>query len=279
MVACPLQAGEQPLGAARRLRATGSPLLVFACFDAAARTLVDAGLHYEMAAYAHEVGDAARLKRSLAAAVRIAPQFGDGYFELGNALLAEGHAGEAANMYRTALRTKQVGDVPMTYNNLGNTLADLGDSHGALREYRRGLRLAPTFTYLHNGLANTLANLGRDTEAVTTLQRATRVQPGAHYCQYNMASSLRRLKRYAEAEAAYASLALPTRLLDLDAACTALASSAASCTALASPAAASCTRLVHPPATSPRARARNLASCPYAYTPLSSPLSSLEPQD
>ncbi len=88
---CPTLSGEQPLAAARRLRAAspGGAVVVFACFDAALRALPDAGLHDEAAAYAHEVGDFVRLRHSLRAALRIAPTFGDGYFELGNAPLTQ----------------------------------------------------------------------------------------------------------------------------------------------------------------------------------------------
>ena len=106
------------------------------------------------AQHAHLAGDMARVQRSLRAAIDIAPQFGDAYFELANTLSAVGRTQEAVLGYRAALRTGTVGDVPMAHNNLGNTLADIGDLEAATREYKRGLRLAPTFTYLHNGLAN-----------------------------------------------------------------------------------------------------------------------------
>jgi tetratricopeptide (TPR) repeat protein len=108
---------------------------------------------------------------SLRAAIDIAPQFGDAYFELANTLSAGGRTQEAVRGYRAALRTGNVGDVPMAHNNLGNTLADLGDLEAATREYERGLRLAPTFTYLHNGLANVFTSQSRNAEAAATLAR------------------------------------------------------------------------------------------------------------
>ena len=158
---------------------------------------------WRQAQQAHAAGDAAGVQRSLRAALQMAPQFGDGYFELGNSLLSDGRAREAAAGYRAALRTGQLSDVPMAYNNLGNTLVDIGETESAMREYRRGLRLAPTFTYLHNGLANALSSQSRDAEAAATLKSAVLVQPSAHYAHYNLGNALRKMKQHAEAEAAY----------------------------------------------------------------------------
>lgn len=157
------------------------------------------------AQHAHLAGDMARVQRSLRAAIDIAPQFGDAYFELANTLSAVGRTQEAVLGYRAALRTGTVGDVPMAHNNLGNTLADIGDLEAATREYKRGLRLAPTFTYLHNGLANVFTSQSRNAEAAATLARAIRVRPTAHYAYYNLGNALRRMKRFPEAEAAFVS--------------------------------------------------------------------------
>ena len=122
---------------------------------------------------------------------------------MGNVLFTDGRTREAVAAYRAALDTGRASDVPMAHNNLGNALSDLGDTESAMKEYQRGLKLAPRFTYLHNGLANLLSSRSRDSEAVAILQQAAHVQPSAHYAYFNLGAALRRLKRHPEAERAY----------------------------------------------------------------------------
>jgi tetratricopeptide (TPR) repeat protein len=170
------------------------------CYDHALGK--DPAIHYEAASVAYEAGDSLRLMRTLRAAVRVAPYFGDGHFELGNALTSAGRSQEAVVSYRASLSaTSKVSDAPMALNNLGNALTDVGDADGAMAAFRRGLKLAPAFTYLHNGLANVLSSQARDSEASATLQRALRLRPDAHYAHYNLANALRRLKRSDEVRA------------------------------------------------------------------------------
>ena len=198
----PPSCGDNPVERARSLRKSASNRVrALECFILGAGT--DPAVHYEAASLAYELGDTDRLFWALRGAIRLAPFFGDGYFELGNALTSSGRPHEAIASYKSAIDTAQVSDMPMTMNNLGNAMADAGDHDGAMATFRRGLKLAPTFTYLHNGLANVLSTHSRDTEAVVTLRRALRSEPSAHYCRYNLGHALRRLKREDEAERAF----------------------------------------------------------------------------
>lgn len=191
--------GADPLATARNIRAN-NPQSALHCYDLVVASTREKAIFYEAAGAAYEAGDSARLMTTLRSAVQIFPTFGDAYFELGNALTADGKFHEAIPSYRAALRCKEVSDRPMVFNNLGNVLGDSGDYSGAMKEFRKGLRLSPTFTYLHNGLANVLASQSRDNEAVATLRRALHVAPTAHYAHYNLANALRRLKRTDESE-------------------------------------------------------------------------------
>ena len=139
--------GAEPLAAARELRAAHSLGQALQCYDLALTvTMRDTSIYYEAAATAYEAGDSIRLMQTLRAAVRVAPKFGDGHFELGNALAAAGRPTEAIDSFRAAIKCKDLGDRPMAFNNLGNVLSDVGDAAGAMKEYRKGLRFAPTFT-------------------------------------------------------------------------------------------------------------------------------------
>ena len=199
-------AGPDPLSAARQLRDAGRADAALACYDRALSLSSDASLYFELAALAHSSGRVAVLEQSLRASVRLMPAFGDGHFELGNAMHSQNRFAEAAGSFEEALRQPHLGDRGMVLNNLANALTELGDESGAERAYSRGVRLVPrgsTAAFLLNGLANQQSARGRDEEAVATIERALRVQPAAHYAAFNLGNFLRRLKRYPEAGHTY----------------------------------------------------------------------------
>jgi predicted CXXCH cytochrome family protein len=78
----------------------------------------------------------------------------------GEWLLARQHLGEAARITPSAA----------TLTNLGTVLARMGDSAGALDQYRRALALDATFETARLNLARTLVGKGRNSEAVPHLR-------------------------------------------------------------------------------------------------------------
>lgn len=195
--------GADPLATARQLRQADPAQRIVAldCYELFGGN--DPSAHYEAASLAYELNQPVRLKRALQAAVRLAPFFGDGHFEIGNVLSGEGRIAEAVASYRRALDDQQLSDRPMTLNNLGNSLSDLGDYEGAMQIFQRGLKLAPTFVYLNNGLANALTSQNKYDEAVAILEQGLQHEPGAHYLSYTLGSALRKLKRWDASEAAF----------------------------------------------------------------------------
>ena len=187
LLRCPTRAGEQPLEAARRLIDAGDfGQAAFDCYDAALRAMPDHRLHYEVAVAAYQIGDSPRLQKQLRAAIRLAPTYSDGHFELANALQTDGRAAETEHHLREAARFAQPGsDVAMIYNNLGNVLVDVGDQRGALAAYESGRRIAPTHGYVLNGLGNLYTDTGRPDEAVRTFRRAVRADPAGAHWWYN----------------------------------------------------------------------------------------------
>lgn len=115
MPATALDCGSQPLETARALASNAATRLrALDCYEHGAGT--DPAAYYEAAGLAFEMGDSSRLVRILQRAVRVAPNFGAGHFELGNALYGLGQSREAAVAYRRALKTRQLSDMPMAYN-------------------------------------------------------------------------------------------------------------------------------------------------------------------
>ena len=135
----------------------------------------DHRLHYEVAVAAYQIGDTVRLQ--LRAAIRLAPTYSDGHFELANALQTDGRAAETEHPLREAARFAQPGsDVAMIYNNLGNVLVDVGDQRAALAAYESGRRIAPTHRDVLNGRRNQYTDTGGPTRrcAPSAARRATR---------------------------------------------------------------------------------------------------------
>ena len=199
-------AGPDPLSSARQLRDAGRADAAIACYDRALSLSSDPSVYFELAALAHSSGRVAVLEQSLRASVRLIPTFGDGHFELGNAMHSQNRFAEAAGSFDAALRQPHLGDRGMVLNNLANALTELGRDSEAERAYLRGVRLVPrgsTAAFLLNGLANQQSARGRDEEAVATIERALRVEPAAHYAAFNLGNFLRRLKRIPEAELTY----------------------------------------------------------------------------
>ena len=201
--ACLLIAADRddPLAAAHRLRAANNPNAALACYDRVSKP--DAAIYYEKAALAHATGNTAVLESSLRACVRLMPSFGDGHFELANALHSQRRFGEAVVSFNAALAQKSLSDPGMAHNNMANTLSELGDGAAAHAAYVRGLSIAPASTFLLNGLANQQSADGSNEEAVVTIRKALHALPTAHYAAFNLGNFYRKLKRRAEAEDTY----------------------------------------------------------------------------
>ncbi len=84
-------------------------------------------------------------------ATRLMPDSSAAYNNLGNVLLAQDRAQEAADCYRRALEHDARAE---TYTNLGNALRDQGDLVRALESYRAALEISPESGEAWMGLAS-----------------------------------------------------------------------------------------------------------------------------
>ena len=93
---------------------------------------------------------------------------------------------------------------PLALNISGDRLFEGGDLSGALREYERGLAMAPDHPNLLNSLGVCQGRLGRAREALATFQRIVGLDPGNMMAYYNVGYTHLLAGRLPEAEAALA---------------------------------------------------------------------------
>ncbi|MCL2028867.1 MAG: tetratricopeptide repeat protein [Deltaproteobacteria bacterium] len=93
---------------------------------------------------------------------------------------------------------------PMALNISGDRLFEGGDLSGALKEYERGLALAPDHLNLLNSLGVCQGRLGRTREALATFQKIAGLDPENMMAHYNLGYTQLLAGRLPEAEAALA---------------------------------------------------------------------------
>ena len=93
---------------------------------------------------------------------------------------------------------------PLALNISGDRLFEGGDLSGALKEYERGLTLAPDHLNLLNSLGVCQGRLGRTREALATFQKIAGLDPENMMAHYNLGYTQLLAGRLAEAEAALA---------------------------------------------------------------------------
>lgn len=89
---------------------------------------------------------------------------------------------------------------PLALNISGDRLFEGGDLTGALREYERGLALAPDHLNLLNSLGVCHGRLGNSAEALETFQRIAELDPGNMMAHYNLGYTHLLAGRLPEAE-------------------------------------------------------------------------------
>ncbi|MBW2453116.1 MAG: tetratricopeptide repeat protein [Deltaproteobacteria bacterium] len=159
--------------------------------------------------YAHQcAGRLAEAVASYRAAVALAPDLGDVWYNLASAYRHLGRVPEAIEAYRQALRLDP--DEPAGWNNLGLALRDDGDPEQAIAAFQRALRLAPGSAAAQVNLGNALRDCGRRTAAVEAYLAALGADPSCVPAYFNLHAAL-----YRESDPEPARRALQ-RALELD---------------------------------------------------------------
>ena len=94
---------------------------------------------------------------------------------LGGILFEQGHAEEAASLYREALKTRN--DLSFVHVNLGRALFSLHKTQEALAQYGEAVHLDPKDFNAWNNGGVALLTLGRTNEAIFSFQKAVEISP------------------------------------------------------------------------------------------------------
>ena len=88
---------------------------------------------------------------------------------------------------------------PEIYNNVGNSLCNLGRPDEAIEAINRAIGLRPDFAPAHNTLGNALMAERRHEEAVDAYRRSLEIDPDLAIAANNLGNACRTLKRFDEA--------------------------------------------------------------------------------
>jgi superkiller protein 3 len=133
--------------------------------------------------------------------LRVEPNNGKAYNNLGNALRRQGKLAEALAAHQKALQINH--NDAEAYVGIGNVLNAQGKPEEALAYHKKALQLNPKLAIAYNGLGNALYNQEKLEEAVTAYQKAIELDPKFAYAYNNLGNALKDQKKLDEAVTAY----------------------------------------------------------------------------
>jgi superkiller protein 3 len=133
--------------------------------------------------------------------LRVEPNNGKAYNNLGNALRRQGKLAEALAAHQKALQLNH--NDAEAYVGIGNVLNAQGKPEEALASHKKAIQLNPKLAIAYNGLGNALYNQEKLEEAVTAYQKAIELDPKFAYAYNNLGNALKDQKKLEEAVAAY----------------------------------------------------------------------------
>ncbi|MEB3192998.1 MAG: tetratricopeptide repeat protein [Snowella sp.] len=141
------------------------------------------------------------------------PDLHEAWNNLGDTLDDLGRLKEAITSYNKALKFKP--DLHEAWNNLGIVLGNLGRYEEAINSYDNALKFKPDDYEVWNSRGIALDNLGRYEEAITSYDRALKIKPDYYQALNNRGIALGNLGRYGEAIISF-DTALKIKPNDLD---------------------------------------------------------------
>ena len=133
--------------------------------------------------------------------LRVEPNNGKAYNNLGNALRRQGKLAEALAAHQKALQLNH--NDAEAYVGIGNVLNAQGKPEEALAYHKKALQLNPKLAIAYNGLGNALYNQEKLEEAVAAYQKAIELDPKFAIAYYNLGIALYDQKKLDGAVAAY----------------------------------------------------------------------------
>jgi tetratricopeptide (TPR) repeat protein len=134
-------------------------------------------------------------------ALKIKPNFPEGWVNRGVVLFDLGRYKEAITSFDKALKIKS--DLYEAWYNRGNALDDLGRYEKAIASYDHALKIKPDDHQAWNNRGIALGNLGRIEEAIASFDEALKIKPDDHQAWNNRGIALGNLGRIEEAIASF----------------------------------------------------------------------------
>ena len=169
--------------------------------DLAAHRGVSPNLLLPAAFQAYQIGELDLAEQCLRKIIRIAPNFGPAYTNLGNILRETGQLEEAIEMTETACELAP-GDV-MNFANLGGLQEENQRPDKAEVAYREALDRMPGEPGLMDSLGRVLLKLARPGEAMSVLKTAVEKAPGLVSAHINIGNLYQEAEQLAPAATAY----------------------------------------------------------------------------
>jgi tetratricopeptide (TPR) repeat protein len=167
----------------------------------ATRPIVDPNDHYARGEAHYRARRYKEAVAELRRAIRLKPDLDEPHYLLALALTELGQLAEALKEFKQVIALAVTDDPKiLSYYNMGNAYADLGDYQNAIDSYRQAIKLDPTLSKPHNNLGLAYAGLGRLAEAEAEFADAVRVKPDYAEAHYNLGVAYLQLGRKQDAE-------------------------------------------------------------------------------
>ncbi len=174
---------------------------------AGTRVIVDPGDFYTKGEANYKAGKYEDAIQDLTQAVKLSPDWEDPHYVLALALTETGRLKEAIEEFKQVVKLA-IKDEPkiLSYYNVGNAHADLGEYQDAIDSYNQAIKLNANssnrqpLSKPHNNLGLAYAALGRLNEAIAEFNQAVQLRPEYAEAHYNLGVAYVQLGRRHEAE-------------------------------------------------------------------------------
>lgn len=120
--------------------------------------------------------------------IKKSPRKGRPHNNLGNAFKEKGLIDQAIREYKVGMRVEPTYE--LTYNNLGATYLEMGKIDEAIEQYRKAIRVNPNFSEAHFNLAVAYERKGLSKEAEGEYAKASSLKPNSAYAKVKLGKSL-----------------------------------------------------------------------------------------
>jgi|SRR5687767_10808484 len=167
----------------------------------ATRPIIDSEDHYARGEAHYRARRYKEAVAELRAAIRLNPVLDEPHYLLALALTELEQLQEAVREFQQVIALAMKDDPKLlSYYNIGNIYADLGDYQNAIDSYQQGIKLDPTLSKPHNNLGLAYAALGRLAEAEAEFAEAVRLKADYAEAHFNLGVAMTLLGKKQQAE-------------------------------------------------------------------------------